>query len=175
MANKKEMNERNTALMKQPHKSARGKLTPKRKKFARLVAKTGSKTEAYIQAFDVSDSTLRSTIHQEASRTASIPAVKAEIERGFERNGLTFDDVLTIHKRNMTQDEHLPTSQRAVTDYYELTGHRKAAAAPTVNVAFVINRAEPQEGVEVRTHDGGSSQGPMLDVTHTDDEIIDAA
>ena len=157
-------------------KTTKGKiLTPKRKKFARLVVKTGSKTKAYRAAFDVSPNTALSTIHEEASRTASIPQVKSEIERLFAEQDMKLSDVLTIHRRNMLQDSHLPTSQRAVTDYYELTGHRKAAAAPTVNVAFVINRAEPQEGVEVRTHDGGSSQGPMLDVTHTDDEIIDAA
>ncbi len=148
-------------------------LTPKRKKFARLVVKTGSKTKAYRAAFDVGPNTLPSTVHEEASRTASIPQVKNEIERLFERNGLSFDDVTRLHERNMSQDKHLPTSQKAITDYYELTGRKKAAQSNSVSIAFVINRGDTQEGVEVRHVDATPLSGAMLDATHEDDSMLD--
>lgn len=118
------------------------KLTPKRRGFARDIVKGATASEAYLNNFDVSPETKLSTIHQEASRTASLPAVQAEIERLFARNGIEMTDVLTIHKRNMMQEEHLPTSQRAVSEYYELLGMKKNASTPSVTVAFVINRGD---------------------------------
>lgn len=148
-----------------------GKLTPKRKKFARAVVSTGEYTKAYRAAFDTSDMQL-STIHEEASRTASIPQVRAEIERLLQRSGTDVDEILAIHRRNMLQENHLPTSQRAAESFEEMLGLKQAAAAPTVNVAFVINR-ESKDGVGVRKTDGGVSNVGGMVVTAKDNKIID--
>jgi hypothetical protein len=48
--------------------------------------------------------------------------------------------VLSIHKRNLEQEKHLPTSQKAVNDYYELVGLKNQPDTTKVNVAFVIER-----------------------------------
>lgn len=64
--------------------------------------------------------------------------VKRDIAHFLEAQGLNLADVVATHKRNMLQDDHLPTSQKAVKDYYELTGMTQQKADTSVNVAFII-------------------------------------
>lgn len=164
------MEKRNNKRMRETKNP--GKLTAKRRKFARAVVKHGEYTKAYKEAFDVSPDTKISSVHNQASKTASIPVVKAEIDRLFQDAGLTMTDVLQIHRRNMTQDVHLPTSQRAVTDYYELMGLKKSAQLPNIAIAFVINRGDGN-GVEVQPRSIGRAVDDMSIDTQDNDQIID--
>lgn len=134
-----------------PQKKKRGRprITQKQREFAKKYVELGNATEAYEHAYDAENMS-RPAIHVEASRTLSKPLVHAEIERLCASAGMELSDVLTIHARNMHQSEHLPTSQRAVTDYYELMGMKKQADTARVSIAFVINRGDSQQGVEVR-------------------------
>ncbi len=122
-------------------KRGRPKLTPKQRAFARKYVELGNKTEAYAQAYDVTTEN-RQSISRMSVETSQLPHVNREIERLFAAQGLEMVDVLSIHSRNLHQDKHLPTSQKAVTDYYELVGLKKNADTPTVNVAFIIKRNE---------------------------------
>lgn len=137
----KETQEEIAALKNVKRPRGRPKLTPKQREFARKYVELGTATDAYRAAYDA-ENMAQPSVHTEAARTLKIPSVSTEIERLFAAHGMEMSDVLSIHARNMRQEEHLPTSQRAVGDYYELTGMKKSAATPTVNVAFVINRGE---------------------------------
>jgi phage terminase small subunit len=122
---------------------ARG-LTPKRAKFARTYVETGIATEAYRTAYDSSKMTAGS-IQTEAKRTLRIPSVNAEIQRLLSENDIEIRDILAIQKRNMLQQEHLPTSQRAAEALSEMVGLTNGKNAPSVQVAFIINGStEPQ-------------------------------
>ena len=59
------------------------KLTPKQAKFVKEVGKGKTYSEAYVEAYDVSPDTKMKSIHEEASRTSSIPQVKSAIEQLF--------------------------------------------------------------------------------------------
>lgn len=78
----------------------------------------------------------------EASVLLGIPHVRQEVVDLLSSQGLTVASAVEIHKRNMLQGEHLPTSQRAVETVYELTGLLKNAdkGGGSVNVAVVVNK-----------------------------------
>jgi hypothetical protein len=80
------------------------KLTPKQAKFVKEVAKGKSYTEAYKESYDVSESTLTSTIHEEASRTASLPQVNNALENLFDINK-TKQVVSNLHKLAISADD----------------------------------------------------------------------
>lgn len=113
-------------------------LTPKRKKFVREFVKDQDATRAYRAAYDAKNM-LPNTVHREAYETTRNPLVNSEIQRLLADNGIEVSDILGIHSRNMHQEEHLPTSQRAAESLAEMIGLKAQAKAPTVNVAFVVN------------------------------------
>ena len=128
-------------------------LTPKRKKFARAYVETGNATAAYEKSFDTSGYTSRKSLQTEATRTRDLPVVQSEVARIMRDSGMDMPDVIAIHRRNMQQDKHLPTSQRAVETYYQLEGIMAKAEAPKLSVAFVIHSdAQPTEP-QPKTHE----------------------
>lgn len=69
------------------------------------------------------------------------PYIRAEIETLLLENGISLSEIVHIHKRNMVQDKHLPTSQKAVDTAYNLLGLTdKEKDSNTLNVAFVIEK-----------------------------------
>lgn len=129
-------------------------LTPKRKKFARTFVKTGNATEAYRQSYDAGNMSPRA-INTEAVRTLAKPAVQSEVARLMADSGFEMADVVAIHKRNIAQSKHLPTSQRAVETYYELEGILRKDNTPSLKVAFVIHTEKviPTDTPSSKTHE----------------------
>jgi phage terminase small subunit len=74
------------------------------------------------------------TAHVIANENLKKPKVKREIQRLFDEH------VLAIHKRNMAQRSHLPTSQTAVRDYYKVTGHLEETGNTTVAIQFNVEQ-----------------------------------
>lgn len=115
-------------------------LTDKQKAFAQEYAKTLNGTQSALKVYDVSEAkdprNLASVI---ATENLAKPSVRAEIDRILSEVGVTLNDVVSIHKRNMIQEEHLPTSQRATEKFYELMGITESESKKgNVNVAFII-------------------------------------
>lgn len=106
-----------------------------RKKFAREYVKSGGKAKASAIKAGYSEK----GAGQAANQLLNTPEIQNEIGKVFERAGLSIDEVAEIHKRNMLQDKHLPTSQRAVTDYYDITGMSKRNDEKGMQVAFIIS------------------------------------
>jgi phage terminase small subunit len=120
-------------------------LTVKQHRFTRAyVENGGNATEAYKTAYNASKMA-PTTIHQAAKDTVRIPSVNAEIARLLSENDIEIRDILAIQRRNMMQQEHLPTSQRAAEALSEMVGLTNGKNAPSVQVAFIINGStEPQ-------------------------------
>ena len=57
------------------------KLTPKQEKFAQLAVTLGNQSEAYRQAYDVSETTSNEVIHNEASKLMSNREVTVRVEQ----------------------------------------------------------------------------------------------
>ena len=80
------------------------KLTPKQTKFVKEVAKGKTYTEAYKEAYDVSKDTKLSTIHEEASRTASVPQVNNALQNLFSLDK-TEQVVNNLHKLAISAED----------------------------------------------------------------------
>lgn len=117
-------------------KAKRDKLTAKEKAFAHEYVKTRNGTQSALKVYDVNSCSVAGNI---ASVNLRKPKIKEEIERLLRENDIEITEILRVHKRNMVQEEHLPTSQKAVTDFYEILG-LKSGEKPTtdVKVAFII-------------------------------------
>lgn len=83
---------------------AKPKLTPKQAKFVKGIAEGKTKTEAYIEAYDVNPDTKIKSIHEQASVTSSLPQVKNAIEQLF---GLeeTKQIVQNVHKLAISAED----------------------------------------------------------------------
>jgi phage terminase small subunit len=129
------------------------KLTPKQRKFARkYVQNNGNGAQSAIEAgYQVST---RHAARAIASENLTKPVVISEIERLFAEQGMELSDVVKIHKRNMTQSKHLPTSQRALETWYEMSGRLKKDT-PSVSVSFNMIREE--SSTPQNTTDGEST------------------
>ncbi len=154
-------------------KAGRPRLTAKQRHFARNYVETGVLSEAYKKSYDVSPTTKLQTIHSEASRTATIPQVKTEIDRLFAAHGFSVSNAVDTHTQNILQRDNLPTSQRALETYYEMIGLKQKAEQPTINVAFMINRANSTDGVEVAAVRARVVDESDLTVTHNVPPIIE--
>lgn len=112
------------------------KLTRKEAKYVQEYVKTGNGTQSALKAYDTKDYKTASVISAE---NLDKPRIRGEILRLMERNGMELDSVFRIHKRNMEQSDHLPTSQKAVADAYNILGIA-SSEKPTNNVkiAFII-------------------------------------
>jgi hypothetical protein len=114
------------------------KLSNKQKAFARNYAKTLNATQSALASYETTDIRTAQNI---GSENLSKPIVRQEIARLLESNNIELSSILSIHKRNMLQDDHLPTSQKAVSDFYEILG-MKSTDKPSneVKIAFVIEK-----------------------------------
>ncbi len=131
--------------------------TPKQRAFARAYLETGEATAAYHTAYNT-ENMKQTTVHQEAHQTLKIPAVKIEVERLFAQNEIHIENVLAIHKRNIEQDEHLPTSQRAVETYYDVIGLKtNNTQTPNMQVAFIIHGSTDTKLVGHNNKDSASN------------------
>ena len=113
----------------------KGKLTPKEKKFSKEYAKTLNGTQAVLASYDTKSTNVASAM---AVENLAKPRIREEIARLLSDNDIELSEVLSIHKRNMVQGKHLPTSQKAVNDVYELLGLKDQQNTTKVNIAFVI-------------------------------------
>lgn len=111
--------------------------TPKEKAFAHKYVETLNGTHSVLATYATKDPKTASVI---ASENLAKPRVRAVIEELMERNNVSVDDVMTIHRRNMLQDKHLPTSQKAVDSFHELLGHKEQDKTQGVNIAFIIEQ-----------------------------------
>lgn len=112
-------------------------MTLKQKRFAREYVATGNATEAAARAYP--DLSNRNVANAVGNENLAKPSVQSEVARIMRDSGMDMPDVIAIHRRNMEQDKHLPTSQRAVETYYQLEGIMAKAEAPKLSVAFVIH------------------------------------
>jgi len=112
--------------------------TAKQKAFAKEYAKTLNGVQSALKVYDTKD---YETANQIAVDNLQKPIVRQEIERLLQRNDIEIGEILTIHKRNLLQDKHLPTSQKAVSDFYEILG-LKSNEKPSseVKIAFIIEK-----------------------------------
>jgi hypothetical protein len=80
------------------------KLTPKQAKFVKGIAEGKTKTDSYIDAYDVSPTTPRKSLNEMASQTSSIPQVKDALEQLF---GLeeTKQIVANVHKLAISAED----------------------------------------------------------------------
>lgn len=115
------------------------KLTNKQKAFTKAYVKNKQNgTQAIMEAYDVKSVSVASAMGTE---NLAKPKIKEEIARLLENNEIFVSDILKVHKRNMLQDKHLPTSQKAVGDFYDILGLKNTDKATTdVKIAFVIEK-----------------------------------
>lgn len=64
-------------------KDKKPNLTPKQTKFVQGIAEGKTKSDAYVEAYDVSETTPRKSVHEMASTTSSLPQVKSALEQLF--------------------------------------------------------------------------------------------
>jgi len=76
----------------------------------------------------------------EAPDILAIPSVRAEIQRLLTEQGLSVEEAVKIHKRNMQQSKHYPTSQKAVETVYQLNGLMDQEKTNSVQVGIIIER-----------------------------------
>jgi hypothetical protein len=115
--------------------------TAKQKQFAKVYAETLNATEAAAQAYHLEDN--RKLAGVIGSENLAKPAIRAEIEALLKEHSISVADVLTTHRRNMLQQKHLPTSQKAVETSLELLGLLGTQKqSGSVNVAFIIERSD---------------------------------
>jgi phage terminase small subunit len=110
-------------------------LTAKQKAFAHKFIETKNATESVRGIYDVANDDVAKSI---ASENLSKPYLREYIHDIMKRNSVDIDDVVSIHKRNMLQDTHLPTSQKAVADFYNVLGVTEQKTDTRVQVAFVL-------------------------------------
>lgn len=113
-------------------------LTHKQQVFTEEYAKTLNATEAASKAYDVES---RHTAQAIGSENLSKPVVREAIAKQLQENGIEMQDIYSTHKRNMLQQENLPTSQKAVSDFYEILGMKgdRAQEAQQKNIAIIVN------------------------------------
>lgn len=119
-------------------KSHRKELTGKQLAFVKQYVKTnGNGTKAALASYNTDDQITAKAI---ASENLTKPYILTEIHKQFQRVGLSIDDVLSVHKRNLMQDTNLKVSQTAVGDYYKVTKMigSEGKDASNVNIAIVI-------------------------------------
>lgn len=117
-------------------------------------SKLTAKQKAFADAYVAGDATTRLNQTQSAlavyntdANTASVighenirkPIVQEYIQSLLDNNEVTPTLVIETHKRNMLQNKHLPTSQKAVEGFEQIMGITpQNDAKTTVNVALVI-------------------------------------
>ena len=111
---------------------------PKERKFIEEYIKTQNGVNSALKAYNTDDYSTAGSI---ASENLQKPKIRAEIERLLSENSVEIRDILKVHRRNLLQDKHLPTSQKAVTDFYEILGLKNSEKPQNdIKVAFVIEK-----------------------------------
>jgi len=118
-----------------PHK--RKGLTPKEKEFCRQYVQTRNGAESVRRSYNLSNPK-SGTARVMANELMRKPHIRNEIETLMFKAGLELTDVVQIHKRNMMQEKDISTSQRAVSDYYKVTGMMNTDPQKEMKVAFII-------------------------------------
>jgi len=115
-------------------------LTFKQKEFAKEFAKTKNGTLSALKVYDIKPNDYN-TAGAVASENLTKPKIRMEIMALLQQNDIEMTEIFSTHKRNMVQTQHLPTSQKAVSDFYNILGMTNNDK-PTTNtqVAFIINK-----------------------------------
>ncbi len=112
-------------------------LTEKRKTFAKAYARTKNATESAMVAYETTTRNVAGSIGSDLLRN---PQVQSLIQKLLDKEDMHLSEVVRIHKRNMMQEKHLPTSQKAVETAYELHGVLNTKTNNSVQVAFIIEQ-----------------------------------
>lgn len=114
------------------------RITSKQKAFARAFVKNkGNLTQSAMDSYDVKD---RNTAQAIGSENLTKPIIREEIARLLSKNNIEMSEILEVHKRNMLQTKHYPTSQKAVSDFYDILGMRNAEKPSSdVKIAFIVH------------------------------------
>ena len=114
-------------------------LSEKEKVFTQEFARTKNGTQSALKAYNTNDVNIAGSI---ASENLTKPKIRAEILRLLGDNDIELGEILGVHKRNMNQDKHFPTSQKAVSDFYEILGMKNQDAPKgETKIAFIITEA----------------------------------
>lgn len=108
-----------SGVKKEPKK----KLTAKERKFVTEIVKGATKTEAYMKTYNTKGN--KTTVHSEASRTASKPHVKHAIDSALELHGLTPEHAIKELKYIVDQNDEIGAKRLAIMNTLELHGWRK--------------------------------------------------
>jgi len=119
------------------NKAKHDKLTEKQKAFAKEYVKTKNGTQSILSAGYRTSKKGASAL---AVENLAKPSIREEIAKLLADSGIEMATVLDIHRRNLVQDKHLPTSQKAVNDYYELVGLKDQKTDTSVKVAFIVEK-----------------------------------
>lgn len=115
------------------------RLTPKQKAFCREYVATRNGAEAVRRSYDLKDKSTKSlTARVMSTELLRQPKIQNEIEFLMFKAGLSLNDVVQVHKRNLEQDEDLAVSQRAVSDFYKATGKFDHDEKTSTKIAFII-------------------------------------
>lgn len=112
-------------------------LTPKEREFCRNFVELRNGAEAVRRSYDISNPK-SGTPRVMANELLRKEHIRNEIELLMFKAGLDMLDVIQVHKRNMMQEDDLSVSQRAVKDYYQVTGKLQNDSKPEMKVAFII-------------------------------------
>ncbi len=117
----------------------RTKASLKQRLFAEeFVRNKGNATQATLAVYDVKNAQVAQSV---GSENLSKPIVRREIEALLIRSGIRVEDIFRVHNRNMVQDINLPTSQKAVSDFYDILGMKNTDKPTTdVKIAFIIEK-----------------------------------
>ena len=117
----------------------KNKLSIKERKFAREYAKNGNGTQSVIKAgYNVGSEATASVI---ATQNLAKLKIKEEVKTLLADNDIELPEILSTHKRNMLQTKNLPTSQKAVVDFYDILGMRSNEHNNTaIKIGLVVER-----------------------------------
>lgn len=94
-------------------------------------------TQAYLS---VKPEVKEITASSEASKLLRKPSIREAISEAMITAGLTVEEAMKTHKRNMLQDKHFPTSQKAVEDVYQLAGMMDSEKNTSIQVGIIIEK-----------------------------------
>lgn len=120
-------------MTKKAKKANNRTIAIRKKKFVKEYVKTGNGTQSAIKA-----GYAKAGAGVAATRLLNDANVRQEIINAFNAIDLSTKEVFETHKRNILQDKHLPTSQKAIKDYYEITGIEQKEQKNVQQVAFII-------------------------------------
>lgn len=145
-------------------KRTKDKLTPKREKFAKLIAGGMTQADAYREAFDVDENSKPNTVYVEGSKLASNPKIAQRVEE-FKRPGIRILEqaeetaakklvqLVTAEEEIVSADgetiigskRNTELNRKAANDVLEKLGYNGSEQKTTTNNTIIIM---PREDVE---------------------------